>query len=364
MPPALNCSISVALATFNGERFLAEQLESLQCQTLLPEELVLCDDGSTDRTLEIAAEFSSRARFPVRIHRNPQRLGYRNNFLNCVAQCSGAYVALCDQDDVWHERKLEQVALTFAGHSDVSLVIHQGAVSDSECKPTGGYYPRCDRFQIVAPLGGDPWLNVPGFSMTFARKLFEALPWSSRPADPNVPREMLAHDQWIYFLAHTLGATAMLPATLVNYRRHQASVTAVQNRRKRINPWRFPRRHTAEKLMVRQEELRHTSAMALAHADFLAGLAENGDQGLSGRLAAATAYYRRLSTLYDGRSRLCGAALTFRQRFAVMTELMDRKAYAPFALGGIGGKSELIRDFRYLLLGAWSRPRGAAAAEG
>ncbi|WP_051749113.1 glycosyltransferase [Nevskia soli] len=364
MPPALKCSISVAMATFNGERFLVEQLESLQRQTQLPEELVLCDDGSADRTLEIAAEFSSRARFPVRIHRNPQRLGYRNNFLNCVAQCSGEYVALCDQDDVWHQRKLEQVALTFAEHAEVSLVIHQGAVCDSECKPTGGHYPRCDRFLIAAPLTGDPWLNVPGFSMTFARKLFETLPWSSRPADPNVPREMLAHDQWIYFLAHALGTTAMLPLTLVNYRRHKASVTAVQNRRKRINPWRFPRRHMAEKLVVRQEELRHMSTMALAHADFLAGLAENRDQGLSARLAAATAYYRRLSVLYDCRSRLCGPASTFPQRVAVVKELMGRKAYAPFALGGIGGKSELIRDLRYVLLGAWSRPCGTGAAEG
>src|SRR5262249_24814222 len=83
--PAVPCSsqarISVAMATYNGARFIRQQLESLAQQTLLPHELVVRDDVSTDRTLSIVEEFSRHAPFPVRIHKNDVRLGYPDNFM-------------------------------------------------------------------------------------------------------------------------------------------------------------------------------------------------------------------------------------------------------------------------------------------
>ncbi len=77
----MNPRVSVAMATYNGERFLAAQLKSIVAQTRAPLELVICDDGSTDGTVEIAEQFAQRASFTVRIERNADQLGYAENFL-------------------------------------------------------------------------------------------------------------------------------------------------------------------------------------------------------------------------------------------------------------------------------------------
>jgi glycosyltransferase involved in cell wall biosynthesis len=85
----INLKISIALATFNGARFLKDQLASLVEQTFLPAELVVTDDGSTDETLAILEWFSHVAPFHVSVHLNHQRLGYGMNFLKAASLCSG-----------------------------------------------------------------------------------------------------------------------------------------------------------------------------------------------------------------------------------------------------------------------------------
>ncbi|HZD75966.1 MAG TPA: glycosyltransferase, partial [Acidobacteriaceae bacterium] len=85
-------AISVAMPTYNGERFLREQLDSLVRQTLLPVELVVCDDGSTDSTVEILRRFVTSAPFPVRLYQNDTRLGPGFNFLSALARCAGDLV--------------------------------------------------------------------------------------------------------------------------------------------------------------------------------------------------------------------------------------------------------------------------------
>src|SRR4051794_37441524 len=105
--------ISIAMATYNGDRYIREQLDSLARQNLLPFELVVTDDGSSDGTLDILKAFSERAPFPVRIFRNPTRLGYEENFLKAASLCNGDVISFCDQDDIWVDRKLEVCALMF-----------------------------------------------------------------------------------------------------------------------------------------------------------------------------------------------------------------------------------------------------------
>src|ERR687894_3003245 len=99
---------SVAMCTYNGARFVAEQLASVAAQTRPPDELVVCDDGSTDETCRLVEEFAARAPFPVRLFVNERNLGSTRNFGRAVALCEGDLVALSDQDDVWHPEKLER----------------------------------------------------------------------------------------------------------------------------------------------------------------------------------------------------------------------------------------------------------------
>ncbi|MFL5505263.1 MAG: glycosyltransferase, partial [Gemmatimonadales bacterium] len=101
--------VSVVLCTYNGARYLPEQLDSLARQSLPPTELVVRDDDSTDETASLVAAFAERAPFPVRWTCNAERLGPTRNFGAAIADATGEFVALCDQDDVWLPEKLERV---------------------------------------------------------------------------------------------------------------------------------------------------------------------------------------------------------------------------------------------------------------
>ena len=134
------------MATYNGEQFIAEQLESIARQSRLPDELVVSDDGSSDSTVEIVRQFASRAPFDVVVLRNQEHIanpepwfrGYTDNFFRAMRACTGDLIALCDQDDVWHADKLMKSARPLQLDQDVSLVIHSSRVVDEEPTPDMG----------------------------------------------------------------------------------------------------------------------------------------------------------------------------------------------------------------------------------
>lgn len=98
--------ISIAMATYNGARFLREQLDSLYSQTQVPDEIVVCDDGSTDGTIEILKEYHESHGLIYYV--NEKNVGVNVNFVNVFAKCTGDYVFICDQDDIWFPNKIEK----------------------------------------------------------------------------------------------------------------------------------------------------------------------------------------------------------------------------------------------------------------
>src|SRR5687767_8613501 len=106
-------SVSVALCSYNGAAYIAEQLRSIAEQTLLPEELVICDDGSSDSTVAIIRAFASEAPFKVLLFQNEQKLGVARNFQKALSLCTGDIIAMSDQDDVWMPIKLEKLCGAF-----------------------------------------------------------------------------------------------------------------------------------------------------------------------------------------------------------------------------------------------------------
>src|SRR5436190_10921114 len=121
--------ISIALATFNGGLHLRSQLDSLSAKTRLPDELIACDDGSADHTLDILKEFASTAPFPVSVYGNHERLEVRKNFERAVNLCEGDLIALCDQDDIWRGDKLELIEKAFST-SETGLVFSNAELVD------------------------------------------------------------------------------------------------------------------------------------------------------------------------------------------------------------------------------------------
>jgi glycosyltransferase involved in cell wall biosynthesis len=204
--------VSVALATYNGTRWLLPQLRSIAEQLLPDDEIVIVDDGSTDGTVSlIEAQREPR----VRLLRNPSNAGVRASFERALAACRGEFVFLADQDDVWLPGKRE--ALVSALRAGAVLAISDATVIDGEgreIEPSfmarrGGF-----RGSLAATLVKNRYL---GCAMAFRRELLDEV----LPIPPSVPM----HDMWIGALAALRGRVAYVEQPLMQYRRHGGNVS-------------------------------------------------------------------------------------------------------------------------------------------
>ena len=213
--------ISVALCTYNGERFLGRQLASMQQQTRLPDELVVCDDSSTDRTMEILNDFAASAAFPVRIIRNEQNLGFVANFERAIRLCQGDLIALCDQDDIWYPTRLERSQQEFAEHPEVGLVFSDADVIDDRDEVTGtrlwtNYGFNLERKRRL--LAGDYTVLPRNSFVTGATVMFR-----SRLRENCLPvGSGWLHDEWIVGIAAAVADLRPIDSPLIRYRQHGA----------------------------------------------------------------------------------------------------------------------------------------------
>jgi glycosyltransferase involved in cell wall biosynthesis len=129
--------VSVAMCTFNGAAFLAEQLQSLAAQDRLPDELVVCDDGSSDATPSILRGFAARAPFPVRLEINRQNLGSPQNFAKAVSLCRGRIIFLADQDDAWKPQKVRRLAEVISADPGIGFAFSDARLVDAQGEPSG-----------------------------------------------------------------------------------------------------------------------------------------------------------------------------------------------------------------------------------
>ena len=218
-------TISIAMGTFNGERFLPEQLDSILAQSRLPDELVVCDDRSSDRTSEILAGFAESAPFAVRIHRNESRLGWFDNFLRASSRCGGDLIAFCDQDDVWLPEKLARCEAILAAGDRPSLVMHAARVVDENLNPTGTLHPNIRQGQRLRPRDYPTFVGGPGFAMCFERRLLDYLRTPPLPAETSLE---YGHDTLLVLLAGAEDGLFLLEEPLALYRRHGRNVSGYE----------------------------------------------------------------------------------------------------------------------------------------
>ena len=112
--------ISVAMTTYNGEKYLKEQIDSILSQSEKDIELIICDDCSTDNTNKILSDYTEKDK-RVHVYKNELNLGYVKNFEKAISLCSGDYIALSDQDDIWLPEHLS-VLLKHLKNTNCSLV--------------------------------------------------------------------------------------------------------------------------------------------------------------------------------------------------------------------------------------------------
>jgi glycosyltransferase involved in cell wall biosynthesis len=212
--------LSVAMATYNGAAFLPAQLAGIASQELLPDELVVCDDGSGDETAAIVRQFAAGAPFEVRLEVNERNLGAGANFAKAVGLCRGRWIALADQDDLWLPEKLCRLHAALAQDPPAGLVFSDAVLVDAAGRDLGcrlwkavRFTPRQQR-QVCNGRTFDVLLKhnvVTGATMAFAAEHRElVLP---------IPAGWV-HDGWIALLVSAVAPCAAIDEPLVAYRQH------------------------------------------------------------------------------------------------------------------------------------------------
>ena len=213
--------VSVAMCTFNGERFLRQQLESIAGQERPPDELVVCDDGSYDATLEILQEFASRARFPVRLVRNEKNLGSTKNFEKVISLCDGDLIALCDQDDVWEPNKLACLSDVLVSDNSLGGVFSDAELIDADATRMGKRIWELHKFRFARPddFGRDSAVRLllKHDVLTGATLMIRACVRESILPIP----ELWVHDGWIAWMLVLYSRLTFVPEPLLRYRLHE-----------------------------------------------------------------------------------------------------------------------------------------------
>lgn len=222
-------SVTVVMGTFNGERYVAEQLTTVAEQTLPPVEIIVCDDGSTDGTLGVVDRVRRSSPVPIRVVRNESRLGFADNFLSGAVRARSRYVAFCDQDDRWYPHKLA-TALGAMVENDAVLSAHAVDLMDSDGHVVSGHAQGIERARVTEPLTGDPWVNYFGFTLLFRRDLLDLIPFDRRGESTYSFGAPLSHDRWVCALAHSLGRVVLIDEPLAAYRQHDAQLFGAKAR--------------------------------------------------------------------------------------------------------------------------------------
>ncbi len=215
--------VSIAMCTYNGEKFLLEQLNSFLMQTVLPNELIIYDDCSTDSTLEIIEDFAKNAPFQVKFYKNKINIGSTKNFENAINSCQGEIIFLSDQDDVWIKNKIEIMLVELERSSCVDVVFSDAKVVDNDLNSLGYNlwdsveFTKKQRRKIQEGRGLEVLLKqnvVTGAAMAFRSKL--------RPMFLPLPVNWI-HDGWIALIAVAVSNISCIPQPLILYRQHESN---------------------------------------------------------------------------------------------------------------------------------------------
>lgn len=207
-------SVSVVIATYNGEKYIKEQLDSILLQLKENDEVVISDDGSTDGTLDIINQIAYKdAR--VKVIEGPKN-GYNKNFENAINHSKNEYIFICDQDDVWMENKVDVVLAKFT--DEIACIRHDAIVVD------GQFNVICESYNDMRKSNINYKKNIykntfTGCCMCVKREwLMKLLPF---------PNDVF-YDAWIGILSCKYKKALVINDKLIYWRRHNSTVTKLK----------------------------------------------------------------------------------------------------------------------------------------
>jgi len=272
-PTAPGTKVSVALCTHNGERYIREQLRSILAQSVVPSEIVVSDDASKDRTIELVrAAMADHPSVSLKVLANATPLGVSRNFQQAALACSGDLIALSDQDDSWHPEKLESIVGVFALRPDVALVHTDARLVTGDGTPVGLSLLRSLEVQpreIHEIHHGQAFAALLRRNLvTGATAVFRSSLMKSAAPFP----ESWVHDEWLAIIAAATATTELLEHQLVDYRQHGANQIGARKltMRDKVRKLREPRgernEHLVERAIALTERLRELEQLGV-HVD-------------------------------------------------------------------------------------------------
>jgi glycosyltransferase involved in cell wall biosynthesis len=334
-------TVSVVLATYNGEQFLREQLQTLASQTRPPDELVVFDDGSTDRTVEILRSFARTAPFQVELIAG-DHVGTCEAFGQAMRRATGSILAICDQDDCWEPEKLAVMEQRMVGRPEALL-----AFSDATLIDVHGTALSRSRWRL-AGFGPSQWASMERdvFGEMMKRQIVSGCTAAVRstilpallpfPSDLHPALPTMMYDRWISLMAAAAAPVITIPERLVQYRIHphqQIGIPALELRRLfprtalRLGQFVAPRIEKSGRFAYQVEHVREIQKR----------LASNGlDSGESDlRLRLAEQHLRMREHLDDTSWR--------RRAMPVLHQYLNSDGYRRFSMGLSAAVSDIAR---------------------
>lgn len=207
--------VSVAMATYNGEKYIKEQIETILNNLDDKDELVISDDGSSDMTIEIINKINDKR---ITLLEGPKK-GLKKNFENAIKNTTGDVIFLSDQDDIWMENKVEKVLECFNNNNYI-LIQHDAIVVDEKDKVI--YESFAEHRKVKTGVIKNLIKNsYHGCCIAFRKELIkEILP---------IPDNVYLHDEWIGIVAELNGKTYFLNEKLIKYRRHSENTSSFKH---------------------------------------------------------------------------------------------------------------------------------------
>lgn len=243
--------ISIALCTYNGERYLKEQIDSILAQTYKHTEIVVVDDCSSDNTIALLKEYTQKANLRYVI--NEKNQGFVKSFERAISLCEGEYILLSDQDDVWETHKIKTLLDALNNHI---LVYSNAKLVDEYLAPLGKDLLDSHKINCFSGSNNKAFVFkncISGNTMMFRKELKDlCLPF---------PHAISFHDVWIAFVAATCGSIGYVNQTLILYRQHACNITDINKKRKK-------RKNMVQKLVAKTESYEKRVAFITSFACF------------------------------------------------------------------------------------------------
>lgn len=224
--------ISIAMATYNGAKYIKEQIESILAQTIQNFELVVCDDNSIDNTFPILQEYAARDN-RIHVYKNDTNMGFKRNFEKVIGLTHGDYIALCDQDDIWTPDHLSVLYSNLVGcGKSCDMVCGASELIDNEGRELGLSLAWIEAYDRIEETDNAKI----AYTLLFFRNPFQGASMMMRREFINqalpIPDDVFFHDTWLSTLACFRGRMQYINRTVNQYRYHNNNVSGLNVDRK------------------------------------------------------------------------------------------------------------------------------------